>query len=161
MKSVFVCLLSIALVAGICRGEVKKTTRTGLPLLRRVELLEKISSDSAAVLPYSDSIRIYGYEKKLSDAYEHFYVANKTPFHLSRIVLCFTYKMPSGELLHEETYDVACDIPSGATRHLSVRSFDRRHALFYYKSPRPKRSGTPFTLSYRILRFDVAVELPE
>ena len=161
MRFFFVCLLSIVLVAGICRGQVKKTTRSGLVFHRQFELLEKVSSDTAVASAYSDSIRIYGYEKKFSDAYEHFYVANKTPFHLSRLMLRFTYKMPSGELLHDETYDVVCDIPSGATRHLSIRSFDRRHALFYHKSPRPKRSGTPFTLAYRILRYDVAVELPE
>ncbi|MDD6139818.1 MAG: hypothetical protein PUB61_00210, partial [Bacteroidales bacterium] len=88
-----------------------------------------------------------------------FYVSNGTPFRLSRVVVKMVYTNESGEMLHEQTYDIECDIPAGETRQLSVRSFDTQHTHYYYKSRKPRRSAIPYKVEYSLERYDVVVQL--
>ena len=102
-------------------------------------------------------ITFSGYSKTVNDANETFFVTNETPFHLSRLCVKFTYSMPEGEMLHEEFYEINCDIPAATTRQVSIRSFDRQHNFYYHLGKKPKRSATPFTVAYTLLSYDVKI----
>lgn len=130
------------------KGELRQ--EADLPLLERTAC-----GDTTA---FADCIIVSGYSKTVSDAYESFYVTNKTPFRLSRLILKFVYTYAgSEEILHEQVYEADCDIPSGETRQLSVHTFDRQHQLYYEGSRRPRRPATPFALSYEVVAYDVRV----
>lgn len=149
-------ILPITLLAVF--GTVARTNTTRRPLTPSavVGQLNRVNAVDTAV--YADRIVVSGYEKTVSDANESFFVTNNTPFHLSHLTLKFHYSYAdSGEMLHEEVYEVACDIPSGATRQLLVRSFDRQHKLYYAKGRQPRRAATPFLLKYELLSYDVRI----
>ena len=154
MRSIYVIL---ALVSTISLYAIKKenTHRGGLVSKQEIMALEKASlSDTLA---YSDKIILSGYSKTVSDRDETFYVTNNTPFHLSRIVVDMVYSNAEGKMLHQQEYDVVCDIPSGETRQVAVRSFDARHSHYYYKSRKPRRSAIPYNVKFVIKRYDVAL----
>lgn len=133
------------------------TVRKGLVTRSDIDRLERlVTADTVA---YADRISLSGYDKTLYDRNETFYVSNGTPFRLSRVVVKMVYTNESGEMLHEQTYDIACDIPSGETRQLSVRSFDTQHTHYYYKSRKPRRSAIPYKVEYTLERYDVVVQI--
>lgn len=131
------------------------TTRKHLSSKSQIEQIERIGHTDNGV--YSDSIILSGYNKTLTDRDETFYVTNRTPFDISRLIVRFTYSDANGEMLHEEEYDIVCQIPAGTTRQLSVRSWDKQHTHYYYKSRKPKRSAIPYHIKYALLRYDVAI----
>ncbi len=111
---------------------------------------------------FSDKIILSGYKKTLNDAYESFFVDNKTPFRLSKLTVKFYYiNAETGQKIHEETYDVPCDIPSGEMRQLTVRSFDRQHSFYYVDSRQPRRPATPYRIKYEIKGYDIRIAVDE
>ena len=155
MRLILILILLLPIAA---RGDERVTTvRKGLVTRSDIDRLERVvSSDSIA---YADRISLSGYDKTLYDRNETFYVSNGTPFRISRIVVKMVYTNLSGEMLHEQTYDIECDIPAGETRQLSVRSFDTQHTHYYYKSRKPRRSAIPYKVEYTLERDDVVVQL--
>ncbi|MDD5870040.1 MAG: hypothetical protein PUC77_00945 [Bacteroidales bacterium] len=155
MRLILILILLLPIAA---RGDERVTTvRKGLVTRSDIDRLERVvSSDSIA---YADRISLSGYDKTLYDRNETFYVSNGTPFRISRIVVKMVYTNLSGEMLHEQTYDIECDIPAGETRQLSVRSFDTQHTHYYYKSRKPRRSAIPYKVEYSLERYDVVVQL--
>ncbi len=151
-------ITALSILPAAADGKID-TRRQNLTATAALEALERLNQNPQEA--FSDSIAIYGYDKKITDKNEYFYVANHTPFRLSKLVVRFSYTNTDGVLLHEETYDIPCDIPSGATRMLSVESWDRRHAHYYYKSRKPRRSAIPYSVSYTLLRYDVAITIEE
>lgn len=151
-------LIVILLLPISARGDERvSTVRKGLVTRSDIDRLERlVAADTVA---YADRISLSGYDKTLYDRNETFYVSNRTPFRLSRVVVKMVYTNESGEMLHEQTYDIACDIPSGETRQLSVRSFDTQHTHYYYKSRKPRRSAIPYKVEYTLERYDVVVQL--
>lgn len=137
----------------------KTNTTRNVTLEKQLTEIERIGAQDTL---YADKIEIAGYEKTISDANETFFVTNGTPFHLSAIRVTFVYSYATtAEQLHEETYDVACDIPAGETRRLMVRTFDRQHQFYYYGGRKPKRPATAYRVKYRILSYDVRVTVAE
>ena len=152
-----ICIVLAAMVAVMANMYAKTDTiRKGLSTKSQVEQLERIA-DTNGHSAYADSIRLSGYNKTLTDRDETFYVTNRTPFDISRLIVRFTYSDANGEMLHEEEYDIDCQIPAGTTRQLSVRSWDKQHTHYYYKSRKPRRSAVPYRIKYTLLRYDVAI----
>lgn len=99
-----------------------------------VELPDTIAVDSL-------SVRLSGYDKPNAATTETFFCTNLLPdsLTLSGVVVTFEYLDMAGRQLHQETHTIRCDIPPGATRRLSVPSWDRNHAFHYFRSPAPLR----------------------
>lgn len=153
--SASLCIIAISLTAFIATAKTntlrgKVATSATITELRR-------TCDADTTL-YADKIVLSGYDKTLSDANESFFVTNNTPFHLSRLSLKFSYTYTeTAEMLHEEIYEVDCDIPAGETRQVLIRSFDRQHKFYYYASRKPRRAATPYDITYSLLSYDVKV----
>ena len=133
------------------------TTRKNLSIKTVAEQLESLNTAEEKTL--TDSINISGYDKTVTDKDESFYLTNNTEFTLSKIVVRFTYRNLDKAMLHEETYGIDCDIPPHSTRQLTVRSWDKGHTHYYHKSRKPRRSAIPYTVSYTLLRYDIAIKL--
>lgn len=151
---VLIMALSILVAFADNTDTRRKSSQTMKPVVEKLQQMNGVDSCGIA-----DLIEIAGYEKKMQDRDETFYVTNDTPFRLSKLVVRFSYKSLSGDMLHEEVYEIPCDIPSGETRRLAVRSWDKQHSHYYYKSRKPKSSAIPYQVGYAILRYDVAVEV--
>lgn len=148
--------LSLIITASFTASYAKTDTlRKGLSATTQIELIERLGNKDTGT--YADSIVFSGYNKSLNDSYETFYVTNNTPFDISRLIIRFSYTNIKGEVLHEEEYDIQCLIPAGTTRQLSVRTWDKQHNHYYYKSRKPRRSAVPYHVKYKLLRYDVAI----
>ena len=155
MKRVLILILAAIAMVQLSAKRKVNTLRTQLTPLSTME--ELLRNGTADTLRYADRITFSGYSKTVNDANETFFVTNETPFHLSRLCVKFTYSMPEGEMLHEEIYEINCDIPAAATRQVAIRSFDRQHNFYYHLGKKPKRSATPFTVAYTLLSYDVKI----
>lgn len=156
MKTLLV-IASVAILSFI--ASAKTNTTRNVTVEKQLYALERVTDKDSL---YADKISIAGYDKSVTDANESFFVTNNTPFHLTAITIKFIYSYAtSSEKLHEETYRVECDIPSGETRRLMVRSFDRQHQFYYYSSRKPKRAATAYSVKYRIMSYDVRITVAQ
>ena len=114
-------------------------------------------------LPQFDenAVTLRGFNKRVSDNYETFFVQNNTRFPISGITVTLRYTDTSGTLLHERTLHVPCDLQPEQSRQVSVNSFDRQHLFYYYLSGKPRKSATPFQVSARLMGYDIHIHRPD
>lgn len=142
-----------------------KTTRTDL-----VPKAEGIKTENIAIVNDSSIARtcgenlfninafsVKGFDKPVSELREIFFVTNNTTLHISRLQFKLRYTDINGNMLHERTELIDCDIPKGATRQLTIQSFDRQRSFYYYLSKKPKKQATPFKVALQLLRYDVII----
>ena len=60
-------------------------------------------------------------------------------------------------MIKEATYEVPCDIPSGQMRQLGIRTFDKQHSFYYANSRKPNRPATPYSISYKLMAYDIRI----
>lgn len=84
-------------------------------------------------------IAISDYAKPLRSRLETFNVCNRSCGDLSVITLTFRYvDVGTGREFHARTLRIPVSIPSGASRQVEVRSFDRQEQYRYRLSPKPR-----------------------
>lgn len=125
-------LMSVALAAG------GRRQRTGPSQLRN-DSRQEVVVDTVAV--DSGAIRLSGYDKPNSAAYETFFITNLMPDSLavSGITVTLTYLDMSGRQLHERVATVNADIPFGETRAARIPTWDLNRAFHYFRSNPPQR----------------------
>lgn len=104
--------------------------------------------------PSREEIRLSGYDKTLRAYKESFFVTNSLPDSSTIIALDLTldYTDLSGRQLHSADHTVRCHIPPGQTRQLSIPSWDKQRAFYYYRSTTPPRAqATPYKVTSTIL----------
>ena len=157
MKNFILSIIISLFLFNISSADEKfKGERKSLQFKQTLEQLQSTHSEALKEL-----ISIAGYNKTAKDKDETFYVTNNSDFRLSKLVLQFSYYTEKGEMLTEKEYEVVCDIPSKATRQLSVKSFDIHHNHYYYKSRRPTRDAIPYRVKYTLKRVDVALTIDD
>ncbi len=127
------------------------------PVPRLDSMNQEVDTTISSLVFNRKGISINGFDKKVSDSQEVFYVTNNTLNHISRIKLYLRYSNMAGELLHEREIIVECELPSKSTRRVSIPSFDRNRSHYYYLSTKPRKSATPFKASFKLLRYDIIV----
>ena len=162
-------LTSIAIItATMCMAAF---ARTLVPDTRGVEFLV---TDSAAMqadtvaptatqqLPPFDekAVTLRGFNKRVADNYETFFVQNNTPFALAGIIVTLQYTDINGTLLHERTIHIPCELLPGKSRQVSIDSFDRQYVFYYYLSGKPRKSATAFRVSARLMGYDITITRP-
>lgn len=101
---------------------------------------------------------VSGYDKALRSRRESFFVSNKLGGEDAIVWLEFTigYYDMSGRELNSRRASLHCDIPAGATRNLTIPTWDTQQAFYYYRSQRPRRSvATPYNVKFTIDRIVV------
>lgn len=119
-----------------------------------------IEADSAAATPgdtifspAAGEVAVSGYDKALRSRRESFFVSNKLSKGGVIVWLEFTigYYDMSGRELNSRRASLDCDIPAGATRNLTISTWDTQQAFYYYRSQRPRRSvATPYNVKFTI-----------
>lgn len=100
--------------------------------------------------PNTDIVVISGYDKPLYSTKETFFVTNNGKNTIVGINITFNYFDNQNRQLHQATNTVKCNIPPGETRHLSISSWDKQKAFYYYRSPQPRRQATPYKVNHNI-----------
>lgn len=130
-------------------------TRTTRKKLVKSEQEVTVVADSTTVSP--DSITIADYDKPLRSNYETFFVTNRHCRTIVRITVDIDYIDMNGSQLHSRSVTVECDIPSGATRQLHTRAWDRQKAFYHHTTRSKPRS--PHARPYKVVVTPVSLLL--
>lgn len=113
---------------------------------------EKISADTDSIYftHLLDHIVLCGYDKNAGSTTERWFVQNNSDRDISALTIEITYYDRSGKQLHQRDAVISVNIPSGETRMVEVKSFDKQKNLYYYKSQPSRRGSTPYDIRMRI-----------
>lgn len=144
MRTLFV-ILTFLMLAFNC--DAQRTTRSRLTVKK-----EYISTTLGDTIknPTADIIKISGYDKPLNSTKETFFTTNNGERTIVGINITFNYFDNQNRQLHQVTKTINCSIPPGETRQLSISSWDKQKAFYYYRSPQPRRQATPYSVTYNI-----------
>lgn len=146
MREVWISL--IILLAGCCAAEAQKTTRRGLKA--RPPRAEVTVADCDTVWSPGARVSVAGYEKPLNSNKESLHITNHTDSTVTVVLAELTYTDFKGNELHKRPVDIKCDIPPGATRMLSFRSWDVQNRFYYEGGPVPRAEAYPFAVEINV-----------
>lgn len=89
-------------------------------------------------------ISYHGYDKPAPSDVETFFISNSTDRTLVSVGLYIIYMDLSGKQINKRFVKADCDIPSGETRLISIRSWDKQHSFYYFESQKPRRTAHPY-----------------
>lgn len=92
-------------------------------------------------------IKFYGFDKTVSSSMESFFISNSTDYTIKKITLEITYRDLQDRQLHKRAVSFDCEISSGQTQRQDIKSWDSQKSFYYYKSAKPRRQATPFTVT--------------
>lgn len=125
-----------------------RRTKSGPGRLHREVAVEAVYD---TIVPAAGLIRCSGYDKPNRATRETFFLTNTDSLDVDAVNLTLDYFDSKGRQLHSATHTVRLTIPAGATRSVSVRSWDRNNAFHYVRSGAPKRrASTPFSVKARV-----------
>lgn len=130
--------------------QAQKTTRRALKTTR-VVASDTIDITSDTIRNPAGLIEIYGYDKPLNSGKETFHATNNSDLSINTITVDITYFDYLHRELHRRTATVRHDIPPGATRLLSLPSWDVQNSFYYIHGPTPRRKAFPFDVTIEVL----------
>lgn len=89
-----------------------------------------------------------GYDKTAGSNRESFFITNGTDRMLAGVSLYIDYLSMDSVQMHRRFVHIPTSIPSGETRRVDIRSWDRQKTLYYHLSPRPRKKATPYDVSF-------------
>jgi hypothetical protein len=151
MKRLPLLIATLALAA-LTLASMPRKQRTASSARLRVIPTATTPLPSDAVVPDSGAVRLSGYDKTNAATCESFFVTNAdSSLTLIKLYVTLDYTDLSGRALHSRNEAVACDVPAGQTRQLTIPAWDRQHSFHYYRSTAPKRKASePFRVTSRV-----------
>lgn len=111
-----------------------------------------IAADTIVPDSITGQISVAGYDKPLRSSRETFFISNNTLYHLCGLRLDIEYLDTHRRTLHQREIYISLDIPPGATRQASTKSWDIQKTFYYKLSPKPKRSdGTMYDVKCTVI----------
>ena len=150
-------------MALLCAATVEGRTRTTRKNLRSVEVPVVALESSDGLLPDSladidpNAVTLKGYSKRASDSKESFFITNNTTHRMSAVRLLLRYTTMNGEMLTQRPVTVSVSLKPGETKLVEIKSFDVQRLFYYYAGPQPRKSATPFQVSFRLTGYDIPV----
>lgn len=135
------------LVAVALNCSAQRTTRKNLKLREVADTTVVCDTIKDAD---TNVIEIAGYDKPLNSNKETFFATNRGKATIVSIGITFNYFDTQKRQLHKASKTINCSIPPGETRQLSISSWDKQKAFYYYRSPQPRRQATPYSVTYNI-----------
>lgn len=147
-------IIIVCAILGSVTGtlQAQRTTRKGLHTVTENNISGIMQPDT--IIPDNGSFRISvaGYDKPLRSSKETFFISNHTTMDLSGIRIRLEYFDTHGRTLHQRELYLPIDLPSGATRQTSIRSWDIQKSFYYRLSSRPRRSdGTEYDVRVTVI----------
>lgn len=155
IHSISAIIISLTLAFSGLSAIAQKTTRKGLRVesgkiestYNRTATADTIAGDSI-----SSHISVAGYDKPLRSSRESFFITNNTSYPICGLKLKIEYLDIHGRTLHQREVYISIDIPVGATRQASTKSWDIQKSFYYKLSPKPKRSdGTMYDVKCTVI----------
>mgnify|MGYP002747473240 CR=1 FL=1 len=141
--------LPLLIMFALALPAVARRTKSGPGRLSREAVAAEAVYDT--IVPAAGLIRCSGYDKPNRATRETFFLTNTDSLDVDAVNLTLDYFDSKGRQLHSATHTVRLTIPAGATRSVSVRSWDRNNAFHYVRSGAPKRrASTPFSVKARV-----------
>ncbi len=104
-----------------------------------------------------DDITLRGYSKRPMDNKESVMVTNNTGHTIAAVHVHLTYRTMSGEVFNERDVTIRAVLEPGKTTVSEFRTFDTHHEFYYHGSGKPRKSATPYDVSYTLLGYDITV----
>lgn len=144
-----IIVIILTLLAIGFTAEAQRTIRKGLKEIPRTDssaivLCDTLKNASATV------VEISGYDKPLSSHLETFFATNKGDLTIKAINITLNYFDRKNRQLHSVTKTIDCSIPPGETRQISTSSWDKQKSFYYYRSAKPRRQATPYSVTHTI-----------
>lgn len=124
----------------------KQKNRISLEMLDRQAPMNVVSENTDSLIELS------GFDKPLNSNYETFFLRNNGSANLLRLWITLDYTSVDNTPLHSRKETVRTDIPADNSRQISIRTFDRQHSFYYYRSriPRTEQGVAPFKVRITI-----------
>lgn len=166
------CLLLCLAALATATAQRVTTTRDNLSANERVTLdspgrSRTATPDSAAspgrartAVPDTVSpgdITLRGYSKRPMDNKESVMVTNNTGHTIAAVHVHLTYRTMSGEVFNERDVTIRAVLEPGKTTVSEFRTFDTHHEFYYHGSGKPRKSATPYDVSYTLLGYDITI----
>lgn len=168
MRIIALTALIIVATGTFAMAENHSTLRRGtLQPSADIAIESPQNAESDPVAPVTADLGIFtpellsfkNFDKTAASSQESFFVTNGTQWDISRIVLRIRYlRADTDELIHERAVTLEVDLPAGATRQVTTKSFDRQRAYYYYASPRQRKAATAFKVAFRVERYDIIAQ---
>ncbi len=144
-------IIAAATVVGLTAKTVK-TTQKNLTPTKEAASLSTVKPETLVIDSVSpDSVVVRGFDKPLYSVKESFLVTNKYSRRITSVKLAIDYIDIADRTFHSRTVSVDCQIPAGATRQLSIKSFDLQKSYYYIRSRRPRAQSTPFQVAITVV----------
>ena len=143
----FVVIFSIIIIG--LSASAQRTTRKGLKVKPSTDSIAIAKSDTL-INASTSVIELSGYDKPLSSHLETFFVTNKGCNTVKAINITFNYFDRKNRQLHSVKKTIDCSIPPGQTRQISTPSWDKQKSFYYYRSAKPRRQATPYSITHTI-----------
>lgn len=88
-----------------------------------------------------------GFDKRLNNSKESFFIINPSRSDIEGVVICLTYHTPDSRMLHRRYAIINAHIPAGETRNIVLTSWDTQRSFYYLKSEKDPKRGNPFDIS--------------
>lgn len=156
MYRILIMMTLLLGVAAVTSSQTQRTTRKGL----RPATTDAVTNGRATVScdtvfsSATDSLRISGFDKPLRSSRESMFITNNSHSTVTKIRLAIRYSDSRGRELHSRECTVDCMIPAGATRQVTIKTWDLQQSFYYRRSARPRRAdATPFDVTCDILYY--------
>lgn len=107
----------------------------------------------------SEQFIFTGYDKPASSANESFFITNNSSVHVSQITVEICYMDIEGREFHRRKAIAEVDLPAGATRNVTIPSWDKQKSYHYYHSVRsPKRITNPYRVAIALFSACVSIQ---
>lgn len=137
-------LIMLPCISSLARKKARRTFD--------ISMLDRLAP-SCIISEGADSlITISGFDKPLSSGYETFFAGNEHDRTLLKLWIKIVYLTTDGRLLHSRCEVIRTEIPPSESRQIELRTFDRQHSFYYYKSRKPRNTEgvAPFRVSVSI-----------
>ena len=91
------------------------------------------------------------------DNKESVMVTNNTGHTIAAVHVHLTYRTMTGEVFNERDVTIRAVLEPGKTTVSEFRSFDTHHEFYYHGSGKPRKSATPYDVSYTLLGYDITI----
>ena len=156
-----IAIIAFCITLSTAFGRTKTSTHRLANVDKEVETIaDTIASPAGDTLPSHvtpNAIAIKGYSKKASDGKETFFVTNKSNHRISQIKLLLRYTGLDGKLIHQRLTTVNVALNPGDTQLVAIKSWDLHRQFYYYAGTKPRKSATPFKLSYRLTGYSIPI----
>ena len=158
MKWKLVFIISLCLCFSLNNLEARK--------IKNKFVIEKVSREPSKassgikgeLMEVGDSIQLNGcsfsgYEKEATASTESFLLSNPTSKTLTGFIVRIDYLDLQDRMMHSRRLEAPCYVPTGETRKIDVKSWDKQHTFYYYLGNEPRKVATPYKVVFTPLAF--------